>query len=378
MTFNLPLQPPVGPMLAKALDCLPLASGMIYEPKWDGFRCIVFRDGENIELSSRGERPLTRYFPELLGALRTQLPPRCVIDGEIVITGPNGLDFDALLQRIHPAESRVQRLAVETPASFVAFDILALGDNDLRATPFAERRSLLVEALREAHSPIHLTPATTDPAVAGDWFERFEGAGLDGVMAKPASLTYQPDKRMMFKVKHQRTAECVVGGFREHREGGVGSLLLGLYDTEDILQHVGVATSFSAKFRHALLDELTPWRDHALDGHPWRDWAESPSREAQAAQSTDDPGQRMPGATSRWNAKKDLSWQPLRPERVVEVAYDHLQRNRFRHATRFVRWRDDRSADSCTYAQLEQPIPEELHMVFGADGNAQPRGSDTD
>lgn len=358
-------------MLAKALDRLPLASGMIYEPKWDGFRCIVFRDEDDIELSSRGERPLTRYFPELLPALRAQLPRRCVIDGEIVIAGSNGLDFDALLQRIHPAESRVQRLAAETPASFVAFDVLALGDDDLRTTPFVERRSLLVEALRTAEPPIHLTPATTDPSVAADWFDRFEGAGLDGVMAKPASLTYQPDKRAMFKVKHQRTADCVVGGFREHKEGGVGSLLLGLYDTEGVLQHVGVATSFSAKFRQALVEELAPWQDRALEDHPWRDWAEGPTREV-PEESTDGPGQRMPGATSRWNAKKDLSWQPLRAERVVEVAYDHLQRNRFRHATRFVRWRDDRSADSCTYAQLEQPVPEELHMVFGADGHSHP------
>ena len=363
MKFNLPFQPPLAPMLAKALDDLPLAAGMIYEPKWDGFRCIVFRDGDNIELSSRGERPLTRYFPELLAALRVNLAQRCVIDGEIVIVGSKGLDFDALLQRIHPAESRVQRLAAETPASFVAFDVLALGDDDLRAKPFAERRSLLIDVLDHARPPIHLTPATTDPTMAGDWFERFEGAGLDGVVAKPASLTYQPDKRVMFKVKHQRTADCVVGGFRWHKDSGVGSLLLGLYDDDGVLHHVGVATSFTAKLRLALADELSPLRENALDGHPWRDWAQ-----AAGAESANDSGQRMPGASSRWNAKKDLSWEPLRPERVAEVAYDHLQRDRFRHATRLVRWRDDRTPDSCTYAQLEQPVPEELHRVFGTDG----------
>ncbi len=363
MKFNLPFQPPLAPMLAKALDDLPLAAGMIYEPKWDGFRCIVFRDGDNIELSSRGERPLTRYFPELLAALRVNLAQRCVIDGEIVIVGSKGLDFDALLQRIHPAESRVQRLAAETPASFVAFDVLALGDDDLRAKPFAERRSLLIDVLDHARPPIHLTPATTDPTMAGDWFERFEGAGLDGVVAKPASLTYQPDKRVMFKVKHQRTADCVVGGFRWHKESGVGSLLLGLYDGDGMLHHVGVATSFTSKLRLALADELSPLRENALDGHPWRDWAQ-----AAGAESANDSGQRMPGASSRWNAKKDLSWEPLRPERVAEVAYDHLQRDRFRHATRLVRWRDDRTPDSCTYAQLEQPVPEELHRVFGTDG----------
>ncbi|MGC1512221.1 MAG: ATP-dependent DNA ligase [Acidimicrobiales bacterium] len=363
MRFNLPLQPPLAPMLAKALDDLPLAAGMIYEPKWDGFRCVIFRDGDNIELSSRGERPLTRYFPELIEALAAGLPQRCVIDGEIVIVGRNGLDFDALLQRIHPAESRVQRLALETPASFVAFDILAIGDDDLRSTPFGERRSILIDALGQVKPPIHLTPATTDPATAADWFERFEGAGLDGVMAKPASLTYQADRRVMFKVKHQRTADCVVGGFRWHKDSGVGSLLLGLYDDDGVLHHVGVATSFTAKLRLALVDELSPLREDALDGHPWRDWAE-----ATASESPNDSGQRMPGASSRWNAKKDLSWEPLRAERVAEVAYDHLQRDRFRHATRLVRWRDDRTPASCTYAQLEQPVPEELHRVFGTDG----------
>ncbi len=361
MKFNLPVIPPIGPMLAKAVNELPLEPGMIYEPKWDGFRCIIFRDGDKIELSSRGERPLTRYFPELIEALLNDLPQRCVVDGEIVIVGSHGLNFDALLQRIHPADSRVRRLALETPASFVAFDLIALGDDDLRNTPFVERRTLLTNALSQAKPPIYLTPATTDPVIAADWFERFEGAGLDGVMAKSASLGYLPDKRLMFKVKHQRTADCVVGGFRWHKESGVGSLLLGLYDTDGVMHHVGVATSFTAKRRLELVEELAPWRDNALDNHPWADWAK-----AAQAEAMNHSGQRLPGATSRWNAKKDLSWEPIRAERVAEVAYDHLQGDRFRHATRLVCWRDDRSPDSCTYAQLEQPVPEELRQVFNA------------
>lgn len=366
MKLNLPVQPPMGPMLAKALGELPLEPGMIYEPKWDGFRCIIFRDGDAIELTSRAERPLTRYFPELVEAFRINLPQRCVVDGEIVIVGTKGLDFDSLLQRIHPAESRVTRLAEETPASFVAFDLIALDDKDLRSTPFSERRKGLVDALEGIKPPVYLTPATTNPREAADWFERFEGAGLDGVMAKPGSLAYLPDKRVMFKVKHQRTADCVVGGFRWHKESGVGSLLLGLYDDAGVLHHVGVATSFSTKRRKELIDELAPLRTGALEGHPWRDWAEGETSNPNSSELNEGEAQRRPGSNSRWNAKKDLSWEPLRCERVAEVSYDHLQGDRFRHATRLVRWRDDRTTDSCTYEQLEQPVPEELHRVFGA------------
>jgi ATP-dependent DNA ligase len=345
-------------MLAKLARELPVRSGLVYEPKWDGFRCIVFRDGDEVELGSRNERPLTRYFPELAEPLRAQLPARCVVDGEIVIGGSTGLDFDALLQRIHPAESRVRRLAEETPASFVAFDLLAVDDDDLRARPFAERRERLVAALGGARSPVHLTPATDDPGRAQEWFARFEGAGLDGVVAKPGDLAYLEDKRAMIKVKHDRTADCVVGGFRWHKDGeGVGSLLLGLYDDEGTLHHVGVATSFSVTRRRELVDELVPLRDDALEGHPWRAWAE-----AEAAEG----GQRLPGAPSRWNNARTMTWEPLRPERVAEVAYDHLQGDRFRHATRLVRWRPDRDAASCTYGQLQRPVPEELASVFGA------------
>ena len=345
-------------MLAKLSRELPVKDGLVYEPKWDGFRCIVFRDGDEVVLGSRNERPLTRYFPELLDPVRAQLPERCVVDGEIVIPSPDGLDFDALLQRIHPAESRVQMLAEETPASFVAFDLLALGDDDLRPRPFAERRALLERVLKKARPPIHLTPATSDPQLAQEWFSRFEGAGLDGVVAKPTDGPYLEDKRAMLKVKHDRTADCVVGGFRWHKDGeGVGSLLLGIYDDEGSLHHVGVCTSFSVARRKELVDELAPLREGALDGHPWQSWAEA---EAQAG------GQRLPGGTSRWNRAKDMTWEPLRADRVVEVSYDNLQGDRFRHATHFVRWRPDRDSASCTYAQLERPVPEELAAVFGA------------
>ncbi|MGH9184074.1 MAG: ATP-dependent DNA ligase [Acidimicrobiales bacterium] len=357
--MDLPISPPLAPMLAKLVREMPVgpaAGDIVYEPKWDGFRCIVFRDGDEVELGSRNERPLTRYFPELAGPLRASLPRRAVVDGEIVVPGTGGLDFDALLQRIHPAESRVRSLAARTPASFVAFDLLATGDDDLRHLPFTERRSQLESALARARAPVYLTPATTDPEVAADWFARFEGAGLDGVVAKPAGLTYEPGRRAMFKVKHERTADCVVGGFRRHKDGeGVGSLLLGLFDDAGALHHVGVATSFSAARRRQLLDELAPLLDAALEGHPWRAWAE--------AEGT---GQRLPGATSRWNAGRDLSWVPVRPDRVAEVSYDHLQGDRFRHATHLVRWRPDRDPASCTYAQLERPVPEELARVFGA------------
>lgn len=340
-------------MLAKLARALPEGDGYYYEPKWDGFRCIVFRDGDEVILGSRNEKPLTRYFPELIEALRANLPDRCVLDGEIVIAGPGGLDFDALSQRIHPAESRVRLLAETTPASFVAFDLLALGDVDHRDDPYAVRRRTLEQALVEAEPPIHLTPVTTEVGVARDWFSRFEGAGLDGVVVKAGTLPYQPNKRTMVKVKHERTADCVVGGFRWHKEGGVvGSLLLGLFDDGGVLHHVGVASGFSAARRQEFVGVLEPYRGHALDHHPWHPGGE--------------PTGRVPGGESRWTGGKDLSWEPLRPELVVEVAYDHLQVDRFRHATSFVRWRPDRSPASCTYAQLDTPVPSELQDVFGS------------
>jgi ATP-dependent DNA ligase len=348
--------PPISPMLAKLARELPVADGILYEPKWDGFRCIVFRDGDEIELGSRNERPFNRYFPELAEALLRNLPPRIVIDGEIVIAGADGLDFDGLQQRIHPAESRVKKLAAETPSSFVAFDILAEGDEDLREHPLKERRARLEKALAKARPPIHLTPATRDPEEARDWFHRFEGAGLDGVLAKPLDGTYRENQRTMFKVKHERTADCVVAGFRWHKDGeGIGSLLLGLYDDDGGLHHVGVASSFAAPLRKKLVDEVAPYRENALEGHPWEEWGRAVS----------EPGTRMPGAPSRWNAKKDLSWEPLRIELVAEVRYEHLQGDRFRHVARFVRWRPDREPRSCTYAQLEAVVPAELADLFG-------------
>ena len=344
-------------MLAKATDSLPEGDDLLFEPKWDGFRCIVFRDGDQVELGSRNERPLTRYFPEVVDAVRAQLPERCVVDGEIVIAGEHGLEFEALLQRIHPAESRVKKLAAEWPASFVAFDILALDDRNLCDEPLSERRKVLEKALGKAKPPVHVTPATSDRDVAQDWFSRFEGAGLDGVVAKPLSLTYKPNQRAMAKVKHKRTADCVVAGFRTHKSGdGVGSLLLGLWADDGHLQHVGVATSFSVKLRRELAEELEQLRENALDGHPWAEWANAAAHEES----------RLPGATSRWNAKKDLSWEPIRAERVAEVAYDHMQGNRFRHATHLVRWRPDRDPSSCTYDQLETTAPVELKAVFGS------------
>jgi len=358
--MQLPVMPPVKPMLAKLAREMPAQEGMLYEPKWDGFRCIVFRDGDEVELGSRNEKPLTRYFPELPPALKANVPPRCVLDGEIVIAGAGGLEFESLLQRIHPAASRIKMLAETTPASFVAFDLLALGDDDLRQRPFGERRALLEQALATAAPPVHLTPATSDRAVATDWFNRFEGAGLDGVVAKPISLPYREDERVMWKVKHARTADCVVAGFRVHKDGaGVGSLLLGLYDDEGTLHHVGVASSFSVARRKELAIELEPYRADALDGHPWAAWAEA---EAEAVAK----GARMPGGQSRWNAGRNMSWEPLRPELVAEVAFDHLQGDRFRHATSFVRWRPEREPASCTYGQLEVAVPEELESVFRA------------
>jgi len=356
---DLPIAPPVRPMLAKAVYDVPRGPGLLFEPKWDGFRCVVFRDGDEIVLGSRNDRPLTRYFPELVGALRAALPERCVVDGEIVVVGSDGLDFEALQQRIHPATSRINRLAEETPASFVAFDLLALDDRDLCDRPFTERRELLEQSMpADGHPQVRVTPVTGDPDVAEDWFHRFEGAGFDGVMAKAGDQPYVQDARTMVKVKHQRTADAVVAGFRWHKDGqGIGSLLLGLYDDEGSLHHVGVATSFTAARRRELVGEIEPLREGALEGHPWQAWAQ-----AQAHDGT----RLMPGAPSRWNAAKDLSWEPLRPERVAEVRYEHLLGGRFRHASRMVRWRDDKTPAECTYDQLEAVAPAELAAIFGA------------
>ncbi len=352
--------PPVAPMLAKAIDEIPTAEGMVYEPKWDGFRCIVFRDGDEVELGSRNERPLTRYFPELLDPLRAVLPDRCVVDGEVVVATEAGLDFDALQQRIHPAQSRVARLSQETPASFVAFDLLALGSRSLLEVALSERRALLDQALAGATDPIHLSPMTRDRDLAADWFVRFEGAGLDGVVAKPGDGTYEQNKRVQFKIKHRRTADCVVAGFRMHKDGdGVGSLLLGLFDDEGRLHHVGVASSFTARRRKELLAELSSYLVESLADHPWRSWAE--------AQTHDQPvPTRQPGNVSRWNAKKDLSWTPLRPDLVAEVTFEQVQNGRFRHSARLVRWRPDRTPDSCTYGQLDEVAPYELAQIFGS------------
>ncbi|NKQ55812.1 ATP-dependent DNA ligase [Amycolatopsis sp. K13G38] len=347
--------PPVRPMLAKAVHEVPRADNLLYEPKWDGFRCIVFRDGEDVELGSRNDRPLTRYFPELVDLLKEALPPRCVVDGEIVIVTENGLDFESLQLRLHPAASRVRKLAAETPASFVVFDLLALGDEDLMGEPFAQRRRRLESVVGGELARVHLTPMTSDPAVAEDWFNRFEGAGFDGVMAKPAEQPYEQDRRVMWKVKHERTADCVVAGFRWHKDGeGVGSLLLGLFDEHGTLHHVGVASSFAAARRRELVTELEPLRENATEDHPWREWA--------VAQA--EAGGRLPGAQSRWSAGKDLTWEPLRPELVAEVRYEHVQSGRFRHGTRLVRFRPDRTPESCTYGQLEEIAPAELASLF--------------
>jgi ATP-dependent DNA ligase len=359
LAMALPLQPPFRPMLAKLARTIPEGDGWLFEPKWDGFRCVVFRDGDEIELASRNERPFTRYFPELLDPLRASLPERCVVDGEIVVPDRNGhgLDFDALLQRIHPAESRVRRLAAETPASYVAFDLLALGDDVLLDRPLAERREHLLAALHPA-PPVYFTPASTDRAVAEKWFGRFEGAGLDGVVAKRLADPYQPDKRALVKVKHERTADCVVAGFRVHKDGkGVGSLLLGLYDDADQLHHVGVAASFTAAFRAELLAELEPLTHGAAEGHPWQDWAEWQHTELA----------RKPGATSRWNAGKDLSWVPIRTAPtdglVAEVTFGQLEKGRFRHGVSFVRWRPDKLPRECRYDQLDVAAPVPFHEL---------------
>jgi ATP-dependent DNA ligase len=345
-------------MLAKRVTELPEGDDWVFEPKWDGFRALVFRDGDDVFIQSRDEKPLNRYFPELVPALQSALPTRCVLDGEIVIVKNNELDFDLLQLRLHPAASRVKLLSQQTPASFVFFDLLCLGDRDLCSEPFEKRRRELEKVISSAAPPIHLTPATRDRKVAADWFQRFEGAGLDGVVAKPISGTYESDKRVMFKVKHERDCDCVVAGFRWHKKGDrtlVGSLLLGLFDDAGALQHVGVCASFSNVKRLELAEFLNPYRKDALADHPWKAWA---SPEATSG--------RMPGGQSRWSQGKDLSWEPLRPELVVEVAYDHMQGDRFRHTAQFRRWRYDKKPTDCTYEQLEVVPPQEIAAIFPA------------
>jgi ATP-dependent DNA ligase len=346
-------------MLAKLAQALPPAGDFIFEPKWDGFRAIVFRSASDVFIQSRDLRPLDRYFPELHQALIERLPKGCVIDGEIVIESAGGLDFDALQLRLHPAASRVAMLAKESPASFIGFDVLAIGGRNMMSAPQSQRRVLLERLLAKIEPPVHLTPMTRDRAVATEWLARFEGAGLDGVVAKPAESPYQPGKRAMIKVKHARTADCVVAGFRWYKSGkdAVGSLLLGLYDESGVLHHVGVTSSFTMQQRQALAAELAPLRKNALAKHPWRDWERASASESAA---------RMPGGQSRWSAGKDLSWEPLRIERVCEVKYDHLQGDRFRHAAIFLRWRPDKPPGQCRYDQLEVARPYDLRKVFGA------------
>jgi len=343
-------------MLAKRVSALPEGEGWLFEPKWDGFRVLVFRDGDEILLQSRDEKSLNRYFPELSEPLKAQLPARAVLDGELVIAKESGLDFEALQMRIHPAASRVSMLAKEIPASIVFWDLLCEGERDLRETPFGERRKELEKLLGHATPPLHVTPATMDRSTAADWFKRFEGAGLDGVIAKPASGVYESNKRVMFKVKHERDCDCVVAGFRWHKNGkgtAVGSLLLGLFDDSGALQHVGVCASFTEKKRRELVEYLAPYRKNALAAHPWKHWAEHV-----------EAGHRIPGAQSRWSQGKDLSWEPLRTELVAEVAYEHMQGNRFRHLAHFRRWRTDKKPSDCTYAQLEVVPPHELAEIF--------------
>ncbi|HET9881258.1 MAG TPA: ATP-dependent DNA ligase [Candidatus Binatia bacterium] len=358
--MHLPVNPPILPMLAKRVGKLPPGANWIFEPKWDGFRALVFRDRDEILLQSRDEKSLNRYFPELLEPIRSQLPAHCVVDGEIVIVKDDALDFDALQLRIHPAASRVKLLSQEIPASIVLFDILAEGDRDVRGMAFRDRRRILESLISSAAPPIHVTPITSELGVAQDWFRRFEGAGLDGVIAKPASGTYESNKRVMLKIKHERECDCVVAGFRWHKKGertAVGSLLLGLFDDSGTLQHVGVCASFTDKKRRELVEFLAPYRQNALAAHPWKAWAE---QEATGG----DAEHRMPGGQSRWSGGKDLSWEPLRPELVVEVAYDHMQGNRFRHTAQFRRWRTDKKPSDCTYDQLEVVAPEELAVIF--------------
>ena len=355
-------------MLAKVADELPHGEGFLFEPKWDGFRAIVFRKGSEVVIQSRDLRPLDRYFPELAKALGEILPRGCVIDGEIVVATRSGLDFDALQQRLHPAASRVARLAQETPASFVAFDLIAAGGKSVMPLAQSERRARLEQLLGSVKPPVYLTPMTQDRATAADWLVRFEGAGLDGVMAKPADASYQPGKRAMFKIKHVRTADCVVAGFRWYKEtrDAVGSLLLGLFNDAGVLQHVGVTSAFTMEMRRQLADELEHLRKSAMEGHPWRDWATAPAGDADRMPGESQDARRMPGARSRWSGGKDLSWEPVRPERVCEVKYDHLQGDRFRHATQFLRWREDKRPQDCRYDQLEVTTPFELEKVFGA------------
>ena len=357
--MNLPANPPILPMLAKRVDDIPGAGDWIFEPKWDGFRVLVFRDGDEVLIQSRDTKPLNRYFPDMIEPLRAKLPERCVLDGELVIAREGRLDFDALQLRIHPAASRVKMLAAQMPASVVFFDLLCVGDRDLRHEPFATRRGELEALLADATAPVHVTPATRDRETARDWFHRFEGAGLDGVVAKSVNDSYQPDKRVMLKIKHERDCDCVVAGFRWYKDAvgkEIGSLLLGLFNNEGALQHVGVCASFSKEKRRELLEFLAPYRENALDGHPWKSWAELSNDPAAA--------QRMPGAQSRWSQGKDLSWEPLRAELVVEVAYEHMQADRFRHMAQFRRWRTDKPPEQCTYAQLEVVPPEELKSIF--------------
>jgi ATP-dependent DNA ligase len=357
--MDLPVNPPVLPMLAKRVEEIPSSTGWIFEPKWDGFRAIVFRDGDDVLLQSRDTKPLNRYFPELIAPLRAQLPERCVLDGEIVIASARGLDFDALQLRIHPAASRVKMLAEQTPSSIVFFDLLCEGDEELLSHPFEERRRRLEKLLAHAERPVHVTPATKDRETAQDWFSRFEGAGFDGVIAKQVAGTYQPDKRTMLKIKHERDCDCVVAGFRWHKDAeneAVGSLLLGLYDDAGDLQHVGVCASFTRPKRRELVEFLAPYRNDALKDHPWGDGATAG---------------RVPGAQSRWSQGKDLSWVPLRPELVVEVAYEHMQNGRFRHMAQFRRWRLDKPPKDCTYEQLEVVPAQELMHIFGTDSEAR-------
>ena len=359
--MRLPVNPPVLPMLAKRVSDLPDGTGWIFEPKWDGFRALMFRDGDEILIQSRDGKPLNRYFPEVVETLQAQLPTRCVLDGEIVIAQNGTLDFDALQLRLHPAASRVRLLSRESPASVVFFDLLSEGDRDLRPEPFQERRRQLESLLSAATPPVHLTPATGDLSIAADWFRRFEGAGLDGVMAKLASGAYESEKRVMLKVKHERDCDCVVAGFRWHKNGDgtkVGSLLLGLFDDSGALQHVGVCSSFTDLKRVELVQYLEPYRKNALLNHPWQDWADTEKSQA---------GQRIPGGKSRWSQGKNLSWQPLRPELVVEVAYEHMQGPRFRHMSQFRRWRTDKKPGECTYSQLEVVPPQELMEIFAKD-----------
>lgn len=359
--MNLAVNPPVLPMLSKRIEALPEEGDWIFEPKWDGFRSIIFRDKDEINIQSRDAKPLNRYFPELIEPLKRQLPARCVLDGEIVIAKDGRLEFELLQLRLHPAASRVKMLSQQMPASIVFFDLLCEDAHDLRDEPFEKRRKKLESLAGEAAPPLHLTPATRDRKVAQDWFRRFEGAGLDGVMAKPAAGNYEPDKRVMFKIKHERDCDCVVAGFRWHKDGegkAVGSLLLGLFDHAGVLQHVGVCASFTKEKRVELTEFLESYRQNALKNHPWEAWA--------AAEPVSGEMRRMPGGQSRWSQGKDLSWEPIRPELVVEVAYEHMQGSRFRHMAQFRRWRFDKRPQDCTYAQLEVVAPMELKTIFGA------------